>query len=892
MFKHFLDRLFTPRSVALFGASARPDSVGGRVFENLLEGGFEGPIYPINPKHKEIRGKKAFPSIADVGRPVDLAVFATPASTVPELMHQCGEYGIRGAIVLSAGFGEGDGSGSDFLKAVLQETRRYDIRLIGPNCLGVIAPHVGLNATFSKNTAAPGSLALISQSGAICTAILDWAAARQVGFSTMVSLGMQADVDFGQVLDYLALDRETNSILLYVEGIRRAREFMSGLRVAARFKPVIVVKAGRHEAGSRAAMSHTGALVGADDVFQAALRRAGAVRAMSIEQLFAAAELLSAHHRVSGNRLAVVTNAGGPGVMAADRASELGLDLPDLAQGTLDKLDAALPAAWSHANPVDILGDAQPERYQTAVATCLEDPGVSGVLVMLTPQAMTAPTEVAEGVAKAAARASKPVLTCWMGEQQVRPGREVFASKRIPTFDSPEASVEAFAYLATYQANQEALLQVPGPLSRSTDPDVEGARLIVEGVLEEGRTVLTPSESKAVLTAFGIPVMPGAEARSANEALVVAQSVGFPVAMKIHSPDITHKSDVGGVRLNISSAHDVRSVYTEIVAQAQRVQPDADVRGVLVERMYRRPNGRELLVGVIRDVVFGPVLTFGSGGTNVEILRDRAVALPPLNEFLAKGMIRRTKIARSLDAFRNMPAVDMAALVDTLLRISGMVCEIPHIQELDINPLMADEQGVVALDARIGVAYPPPQQGDYDHVAIHPYPRHLESSFQLADGTDIAIRPIRPEDAEIEQTFIRKLSAESKYFRFMRSLTELTPEMLIRFTQIDYDREMALIATTQKDGGEIEIAVGRYVTNADGKTCEFALVVADEWRHKGIGARIVQGLIAVAKSKGLREIMGEVLTTNESMLSMTRRLGFNIRSSREDQGIRICTLNL
>ena len=578
--------------------------------------------------------------------------------------------------------------------------------------------------------------------------------------------------------------------------------------------------------------------------------------------------------------------------MAADRAAELGVEIPDLTEQTIKKLNEALPSAWSHANPVDILGDATSERYEAAVGACLEDPDLNGVLVMLTPQAMTDPTQIAQGLTKRAEKAKKPVLTCWMGEQQVRAGRDLLSSKGVPTFDSPEASVEAFAYLASHNANQKMLLHVPSPLSHLIAPDVDGARLIVEGSLSEGRKTLTTSESKAVLTAFGIPVMPGMVARSANEALVAAQSVGFPVAMKIHSPQITHKSDVGGVRLNISSAHDVRSVYREIVEQAKKAAPDADVRGVLVERMFRRPHGRELLIGVIRDPVFGPVVTFGAGGTEVEILRDRAVALPPLNSFIAEDMIGRTKVARLLDAFRSMPAAKVDAVVDVLLRVSGMVCEIPHIQELDINPLMADEEGVIALDARIGVAYPPASQGRYDHVAIHPYPRYLESSVQMADGTDITIRPIRPEDAEIEQAFIRKLSPEAKYFRFMRSLTELTPEMLVRFTQIDYGREMALIATERVDGEEKQIAVGRYVTNPDGKTAEFALVVADEWRHRGIGSRILQDLIADAKAKGLREMIGEVLSNNEAMLHMMRRLGFAQHLSHEDDGIQLCTLDL
>ncbi len=895
MSQHYLDRLFEPRSIALFGASVRPESVGGRVFENLLRGGFEGPIYPINARHDKVQGKQAYASIADIGKPVDLAVFATPARTVPELLHQAGEHGVRAAIVLSAGFGEGEGGGSEHQQALMQEARRYGIHLVGPNCLGMITPRLGINATFSKNDAKPGSLALVSQSGAICTAILDWAAARPIGFSSIVSLGSMADVDFGQVLDYLALDPNTQSILLYVEGIRTARKFVSGLRVAARFKPTIVVKAGRHEAGSRAAMSHTGSLVGADDVFEAALRRTGAVRAMSIEQLFAAAQFLSMHHQVGGDNLAVVTNAGGPGVLAADRAVDVGVNVPELSPESVEKLNAVLPASWSHSNPIDILGDATSERYEAALDACLADPTMNGTLVMLTPQAMTEPTEIAQAVAERAAKAKKPVLTCWMGEQLVGAGRNLLEAKRIPTFTSPEGAVEAFGYLAQYRRNQQMLLQVPGPLSRGmTDLDLEGARLVIEGAMSEGRRTLSTSESKAVFSAFGIPVMPSIDARSANEALVAARTLGFPVAMKINSHNITHKSDVNGVRLGIGSAHDVRTTFNEMVADVKAVQPDAIVEGITVEKMYRHPHGREVLVGVLRDPVFGPVVTFGAGGTAVEVMRDRAVDLPPLNTFIAREMIQRTRISKLLGEFRNLPPADIDALVSILLRVSGMVCELPHILELDINPLIVDETGAVALDARIGVDYPEPNVGRYDHVAIHPYPSLHESKLQLGDGTDITIRPIRPEDAEMEQEFIRALSPEAKYFRFMRSLNELTPEMLIRFTQIDYDREMAFIATTvdPETHKEIEIAVGRYVVNPDGRTCEFALVVSDKHRRQSIGNRIMMALMESAKRRGLRAIEGEVLSNNEPMLHLMRRLGFSIRTSDEDRGIQLVVKDL
>lgn len=885
MGSHYLDHLFAPRALAVFGASPKPETVGGRVLENVRAAGFAGPVYPINPKYEEIGGMRCFRTIEEIAEPVDLAVIATPAKTVPVILHACGEHGVRAAIVMSAGFAEVAG-GAEREHAMLEEARRYPLRILGPNCLGLIRPQAHLNATFSKNQALPGSLALVSQSGALCTAILDWAEARGIGFSAMVSLGAGADVDFGDVLDYLALDPQTRSILLYVEGVRNARSFLSGLRVAARLKPVVVVKAGRHAEGSRAVQSHTGALVGGDDVFDAALARAGAVRVYTISQLFAAAQLLAAHCRVRGDRLAIVTNAGGPGVMATDRAVDLGVQIATLAPSTVEQLNEALPPTWSHGNPIDILGDADPARYGTATRAALADPNVDGVLVMLTPQAMTHPTECADAVIAAAEGSEKPLLACWLGERQVREARSRLFESRIPTFLRPENSVEAFAHLAIYQKNQVLLRQVPGPLAQGSEPDVAGARLIIEGALAERRSLLTGLETRAVLTAFGIPVMPAIEARTATEALVAAESLGFPVALKISAPDITHKSDVAGVRLNILNAAAVRGAYNDLVNTVRAKRPDADIRGATVERMYPGPHGRELLVGVVRDPVFGPVIAFGAGGTAVEVLRDRAVALPPLNDFIARRLIERTRIARMLGPFRNLPPVDFDALLAALRRVSEMVCELPQIHELDINPLMADERGVVALDARIAVALPAPAARPYAHMAIHPYPMHLTSRLQLPDGTDILIRPIRPEDAEIEQTFVRRLSSRSKYFRFMQTLRELTPEMLVRFTQIDYDRELALIAVTRQDGRDVEIGVTRYVLNPDGESGEFALVVADEWQAKGIGSQMLGALIDAARARGLKSLDGEVLEENAPMLHLVRKLGFDVHASRDDPHVK------
>lgn len=892
MGRHYLEHLFTPQAIAVFGASERPDSVGALVYRNLLDARFAGPVYPINPKYQELKGARCYSSIEEVGERVDLAVIATPAATVPDIIHACGEQGVKAAIVLSAGFGEVAGTGEALQEALVERARHGGIHVLGPNCLGLMRPSIGLNATFSNNSARPGSLALISQSGAICTAVLDWASAHGIGFSTMVSLGDAADVGFGDLLDYLALDPETRSILMYVEGVRDARRFVSGLRAAARMKPVVVVKAGRHAEGSRAAMSHTGALVGSDDVFDAALQRAGVVRAATIEQLFAAAQLLSAQYRVQGNRLAIITNAGGPGVMATDRAVERGIRMAELSAASLQRLDQVLPAHWSHGNPVDILGDATPESYRAAAEICLADEGIDGVLVMLTPQAMTQPTEAAQAIAEVNAESHKPILTCWMGETQVREGRRLLAEHKIPTFTNPESSLEAFSFLADYHYNQQLLFQVPGPLAEHSEPDVEGAQMIIEGALAEKRTLLNSMETKALLQAFRIPIMPSVQARTPNEALVAAEYLGFPVSMKINSPDITHKSDVDGVRLNITNAPGVRSVFNELIDTVRRRRPDARIDGVSVEKMYRNPYGRELLVGVIDDPVFGPVITFGAGGTAVEILQDRVVALPPLNDHIAEGVIRRTRISRMLDAFRNLPAVNFAAIQQVLIRVSEMVCELPQIQEMDINPLVADNRGVAALDARIVVQYTPPARERYGHMAIHPYPAHLVEHWQLPDGTDITIRPIRPEDAEIEQSFVRDLSEQARYFRFMQTLSELSREMLIRFTQIDYHREMALIATVFQDHREVEVGVARYSTNPDGETAEFALVVDDEWQSKGIGSKLMTCLMDAAQEKGLKLLVGEVLANNSKMIELVKRLGFTKHPKRDDPSIVTVTKSL
>ncbi|MDD2801193.1 MAG: acetate--CoA ligase family protein, partial [Methylococcales bacterium] len=653
---HYLNRFFTPKSVAIVGASARDNSVGYRLLLNMQEAGFAGGLYPINPKHEQLLGLTAYPDLISLPETPDLVVIATPAASVPSVVRQCGEKGVKSVVIISAGFAELGTNGAGLQQEVLQVASHFGIRIVGPNCLGIIRPSGKLNATFGDGTVKDGHLALLSQSGAICTAILDWAKAQDIGFSTVVSMGGAADIDFGEVLDYLATDSKTTGILMYVEGIRDARRFLSGLKAAARLKPVILIKSGRHAAGSLAAMSHTGAMVGGDHVFDAAIERAGVVRVYSINELFSAARVLANNYAVTGDRLAIITNAGGPGVMSTDRAEDVEIQLAELSSNSLDLLNEVLPTHWSHANPVDILGDATPDRYQKALNICLADDNIDGVLVILTPQAMTDPTQVAHCIIEAAQASKKPVLASWTGGAKVQEGRQLFADSRVAHFSTPEMAVDAFSFLTQYNQNQVLLKQIPLPGNEPLKPDIDGARLIIEQVLAEGRQGLTAQEAKAILTAFNIPVTPTIKVHNAKEAMLAARTLGFPVVLKVDMAEFSHKSDIGGVKLNIGSVQDVSSQFTEMEMALKQAHPEVNEIAMTVEPMFRSSNGRELIIGVVRDPVFGPAISFGLGGTLVEILKDNAVALPPLNAYMIEQLISKTKAARYLKAFRQMPA--------------------------------------------------------------------------------------------------------------------------------------------------------------------------------------------------------------------------------------------
>ena len=873
---HYLRPLFEPRSVALVGATERPGKVGATVLANLLRSGFRGELFAVNPKYGSVAGVPCVASVKLLPHAPDLAVIVTPPATVPAIVDECGRAGIPAAVIVTAGFGETGPEGATLERATLDAARRHGVRILGPNCLGIVRSSIGLNATFARGNALEGSLALVAQSGAVCTAMLDWAGANGVGFSSVVSMGGSTDVDFGEVIDYLALDAKTEHILLYVEGVRDGRGLVSSLRAAARLKPVVAMKVGRHPAASRAAVSHTGAIVGNDDVFDAVVRRTGIVRVDTAGELVAAALALASHVRPNGDRLAVITNGGGPGVMAADRAAELGLPLASLGTETVARLRSALPANWSHGNPVDLIGDAGPDRYRAAILACLDDRGVDGIVTILTPQAMTEPTDAARAVIGAAAGASKPVLACWMGQAGVAEGRRLLRDAGLSVFRLPETAVEAFAYVAQFRRNQRALLEAPPPLVSHEPPDLAAARGLVDKALDGGRTLLDAAESKTFLAAFRIPIAAASNAADVESAVAAADAIGYPVVLKIRSPDIPHKSDVGGVRLGLPDAQAVRDAYQGILRAIAASNPDARVLGVTVEAMVSRPHSRELMAGIVRDRIFGPAITFGAGGIAVEVLHDRAVGLPPLNARLVEDMIHGTRIGRMLERFRNLPPVDRAALVDVLLRVSEIACEVPEVAELDINPLVADEAGVVALDARVVLARVAPGTRPYSHLAIAPYPASLATRIELPGRPALELRPMRPEDAALETRFVDALSAQTRRLRFQGAVRSLTPAMLARFTQIDYDREMALVAIDGPEGGERAVAVARYIRLPDGHGCEFAIAVADDWQGRGLGTHLMRRLAEVARDAGLDAMTGQVLADNAAMLRLCQALGFSI----------------
>ncbi|AVO33861.1 bifunctional acetate--CoA ligase family protein/GNAT family N-acetyltransferase [Ottowia oryzae] len=893
MDQHFLTPLFEPQSIALFtGPQDAPDEQTPQaraLLTYLAEQPFKGRVTPLDVHTTG--------TLADLAQArADLAIIALPDDEIVPALELAGRIKVGAALVLSAGVSQAKAN------EMHRVAKRHGFWLLGPNSSGFQRPRQQLNASTIGPLAAQGQLALVSQSGALTASILDWARQTRVGFSTVITLGAHSQVTLAATLDFLASDRHTQGIVVYMEGISNARRFTSALRAAANAKPVVVLKAGRQQAGNVAAQTHSGAIVGSAEVFDAVLRRAGAVRVRSFVELFSAAKCLASRYRPVGPRLAVITNGGGPGVLAADWISELGLKLGVLSEDTRRTLVPLLPHSASLNDLVDLSEDATPEQFRAALEAASKDRAIDGVLVLYSPKFGGDANAVAQQLIELKPRMSKPLVACWLGDASVAAARHALSDAQIPSFRTPEAAVGAFGNIASFYQNQQMLHQTPPPLSDLAAPDVEGARLLIESALADRRTVLTEMESKALLAAFHVPVTQTLLARSPTEAMMIASQIGFPVALKIDSPDIPHKSDVGGVALNVMNATAVRDIYQDMMEAVRAKQPDARINGLTVQAMARKKRGRELYIGVVTDDPFGPVITFGGGGTMIELLNDHAMELPPLNQFLARRLIERSRVVETLKAWRGAPEVDMAALERVLLRVSEMVCELPQLREMDINPIIVDEQGAVAVDARIVIGAAaqtaPGRSGRYGHLAILPYPARFEQEWPLRGGGEYVVRPIHPDDAQMLQEFTKSLSPESRYFRFVSNMAELPASMLSRFTLIDYDREMALCAVAESevvgdDGHKHKkhriVGVSRYITNPDQTSCEFSLVVADAYAGQGLGTRLMLSIMDVAREKGLQEIIGLVLTHNNGMLKLMRSLGFETKAYPEDPDFRLVT---
>lgn len=877
-----LERLLAPRSVAVVGASDRANSVGATVMRNLLAGGFAGAIWPVNPRHARVAGQRAYAEVAALPEAPDLAVVCTPAPAVPGVIAALGARGTRAAVVLTAGLEtDPQGHGRSLQQQMLDAARPHCLRVLGPNCVGLLVPGIGLNASFSHMGAQPGPLAFISQSGALVTGVLDWAASQGVGFSHFISVGASSDVDFGDLLDHLGSDPGTRAILLYIESIRSPRKFMSAARAAARNKPVLVVKSGRAPEAARAAASHTGALAGADDVFDAAIRRAGMLRVDTMAELFVAAEWLARAPRFTGDRLLIVTNGGGAGVLAADAAVRGGARLAELGDETLARLDAVLPATWSRGNPVDIIGDAPVRRYVQALEVATGAPQTDAVLFIHAPSAIVPAADIAAAVVPVIQAGPLPTLSCWLGARGMDEARRIVAGAGIASFATPEEAVQAFVQAVTYRRNQDQLLEVPGTDLGLAAPDLDAARAVLAPAREQGRAMLHEAEAKQLLGAFGIPVVRTEQVASVDEALAAAESIGFPVALKILSRDISHKSDVGGVVLDLESPEALRQAATGMLRRVRRAMPEARLDGFTVQEMIRRPHARELIVGVASDALFGPVILFGHGGKAVEQIGDRAVALAPLNEPLARELVARTRVARLLAAHRDLPASDLAGIHRVLVRVSRMVVALPDLLELDINPLLADADGVVALDARVridpNVALT--DRFDTSRLAIRPYPAELERRLQWNGGL-LLIRPIRPEDAQHHLEFLERVDPEDIRMRVFVARRSIAKSELARLTQIDYEREMAFVAIVEgADGQRQTIGAARAVTDPDNQSAEFGILVQSDLKGRGLGRLLLSALIEYCRGRGTRHLVGDVLRENAGMLSLGDALGFEAEPS-------------
>jgi len=909
-----LDQLFAPRSIAVVGASPRATSPGRAVLKNLKSGGFAGAIHLVNPHYASIEGIAAVKSYEALATTPDVAVIAAPPAAVASVVRAAAASGTAAAIILTAGLGHGSGSIAEQCE---QAARATGMRIVGPNCLGVLAPRVDLNASFAASAAQPGDLCVISQSGAIATGLVEWAALHGIGFSAIVSIGDSLDVDFADLLDHFAVDRGTRAILLYVESVKDARKFISAARAAARAKPVLVVKSGRHATGAKAAMTHTGALAGSDAVYDAAFRRAGFIRALDLDELFAAAETLvhlcanvssnlgSDTGLLGGNRLAILTNGGGIGVLAVDRLTDLGGTLADISPAAMKKLDAALPPIWSRANPVDIAGDADAERYAAALEHLLEDGANDAVLVMNVPTALASAADAAHAVVTATERhrgkiaPPKPVFAVWVGGGER--ASDVFDRAGIPDYPTETEAVAGFMHLVQYRESRRQLMAVPPSLPEDFAPDDRAVRPLIQAALREhgqdGYSWLDPIAIGKVLAAYGIAITAASLASDSDEAVAAARphlAKGDAVVLKIQSADIVHKSEVGGVRLNLTTEAAVRDAATDILRRARAAKPNARIAGVTVFPMVVRPKARELIIGIADDPTFGPVMVFGQGGTAVEAIDDKALALPPLDLALARGLIARTRVSRILEAYRNVPAADETAIALVLVKLAQLAADFPEIREVDLNPVLADETGVITVDARIAVAPMEPRRAGplsgNPRFAIRPYPKAWERHLALPDGNKIFVRPIRPEDEALYPAFMSAVTGDDVRFRFFAPIKEFSHGFIARFTQIDYARAMAFIAIEEATGQMLGVV--RIHADSEYRTAEYAILVRSDLKGHGLGWLLMELMIEYARAEGLQSIRGQVLQENRTMLQMCRQLGFHITPDPDETSIVIVTLSL
>jgi acetyltransferase len=889
---HPLDVFFKPNNIAVIGATENPGSVGRTTLWNLISTPFGGAVFPVNPKRPSVLGIKAYPSVKDIPEQVDLAVVVTPAPTIPGIIRDCGEVGVRGAVVISAGFKELGAPGIELERQLLVEARKANIRIIGPNCLGLMSPLTGVNATFANGMARPGNVGFISQSGALCTAVLDWSFKEMVGFSAFLSIGSMVDVGWGDLIDYLGNDPRTRSILIYMESVGDARAFLSAAREVALSKPIILIKAGRTAAGGKAAASHTGSLTGSYDVLEAAFRRSGVLQVNNIADLFYMAEVLAKQPRPKGPRLTIVTNAGGPGVLATDALISAGGELTTISGETIDILNSFLPTSWSHGNPIDVLGDAGAERYAKTLEVAAKDPNSDGLLVCLTPQAMTDATQIAEHLKPYAKLGDKPVLASWMGGPAVAAGESILNAAGIPTFPYPDTAARAFYYMWRYAYNLRGLYETPVFPTESEEgaSDYAKAAKIIESVRASGRTILTEFESKQVLAAYGIPTVETRIANSEAEAVKAAESIGYPVVLKLYSETITHKTDVGGVQLNLKDRAAVQRAWQAIESAVTAKVGKEHFLGVTVQQMIKL-EGYEIILGSSVDPQFGPVLLFGLGGQLVEVFKDRALALPPLTTTLARRMMERTKIYTALKGVRGRKPVDLAALEQLMVRFSQLVSEQRWVKEIDINPMLASPDQIIALDARVVVYDKDTQESQLPKLAILPYPRKYMQNWKMKNGEEVVIRPIRPEDEPLLVEFHQALSERTVYMRYMQALKldqRVAHERLTRICFIDYDREMALVLERKDPAtGKLEIlGVGRLQKLSGAEEGEFSVVVEDKWQSQGIGRELVSRLLQIGREEKLKSIRGYIHADNAPMQHVCEKLGFTLGSSTDDSVVK------